>query len=196
MVSAFSANTIRSAINQKAIEGDSSSRNTIACEYFSSFAPLFYNRLKRSETAMKRKRNESTDHQRSVLRVQFSKAGSQCHPLTLNNKELDLVGQVKVLGIIISNDLKWNCHVDCVIKKASKRRYFLRQLKVTVYLQGCLQSNRCSTCTLHRRYLNPIYPIKAYKICYKMIAILFDSNESASFVRPMYEDVIIAFHKL
>ena len=40
------------------------------------------------------------------------------------------------------------------------------------------------------------YQIKAYKICYKMIAILIDSNESASFVRPIYEDVMIAFHDL
>ena len=40
------------------------------------------------------------------------------------------------------------------------------------------------------------YQIEAYKICYKNVAILFDSNESASFLRPIYEDVIIAFHEL
>ena len=40
------------------------------------------------------------------------------------------------------------------------------------------------------------YQTKAYKICYKKIAILFDSNESASFLRPIYEDVMIAFHEL
>ena len=52
-----------------------------------------------------------------------------------------------------------------------------------MYLQGCLQSNGCSTCTLHSRYHNP-YKIKAYTICHKKIAIIFDSNKSASFLRP------------
>ena len=51
----------------------------------------------------------------------------------------------------------------------------------------------------HAPYIADIltpYQIKAYKICYKKIAILFDSNESASFLRPIYEDVMIAFHEL
>ena len=32
-------------------------------------------------------------------------------PLVINSKELELVRQVKTIGIIISSDLKWNCHV-------------------------------------------------------------------------------------
>ena len=40
------------------------------------------------------------------------------------------------------------------------------------------------------------YQIKAYKICYKKIARLFDSNESASFLRRIYENVMIAFHEI
>ena len=51
----------------------------------------------------------------------------------------------------------------------------------------------------HAPYIADIltpYKIKAYKICYKKIAILLDSNESASFLRPIYEDVMIAFHEL
>ena len=51
----------------------------------------------------------------------------------------------------------------------------------------------------HALYIADIltpYQIKAYKICYKKIAILFDSNESASFLRPIYEGVMIAFHEL
>ena len=46
------------------------------------------------------------------MKIQFSSAERHFSPLPINNKELDLVSQVKVLGIIISNDLKWNCHVD------------------------------------------------------------------------------------
>ena len=51
----------------------------------------------------------------------------------------------------------------------------------------------------HAPYIADIvtpYQIKAYKIYYKKIAKLFDSNESVSFLRPIYEDVVIAFHEL
>ena len=34
-----------------------------------------------------------------------------------------------LLGVIISNDLKWNAHVEYVIAKAAKRLYALRLLK-------------------------------------------------------------------
>ena len=33
------------------------------------------------------------------------------------------------LGLVVSNDLKWNAHIDSVLSKSSKRLYFLIQLK-------------------------------------------------------------------
>ena len=38
---------------------------------------------------------------------------------------------VKLLGHNISNDLKWNCHIGEIVKKAATRLYFLGQLKRT-----------------------------------------------------------------
>ena len=55
------------------------------------------------------------------MRIQFSKVQFQCLPLTIYSKELALVNQAKMLGVIISNDLKWNSHVDSILRKASKR---------------------------------------------------------------------------
>ena len=66
---------------------------------------------------------------RQEMRIQFSKVQSQCLPLTICSKEPALVNQAKVLGVIIRNDLKWNSHVDSIVRKASKTMYFLRQLK-------------------------------------------------------------------
>ena len=40
------------------------------------------------------------------MRIQFSKVQSQCLPLTIYSKELALVNQAKVLGVIISKDFK------------------------------------------------------------------------------------------
>ena len=42
---------------------------------------------------------------------------------------IDLVTGAKILGLIIFNDLKWNCHIDFIIKKAKKPLYGLSQLK-------------------------------------------------------------------
>ena len=40
-----------------------------------------------------------------------------------------MVDYAKILGLTVSNNLKWNKHVDEVIKKARMRLYFLSQLK-------------------------------------------------------------------
>ena len=39
------------------------------------------------------------------------------------------VGSVKILGVTISSDLKWNEHISECIKKANKRLYFIVLLK-------------------------------------------------------------------
>ena len=49
--------------------------------------------------------------------------------LVVNRMPIDLVTSAKILGLNISNDLKWNCHIDSIIKKAKKRLYSLSQLK-------------------------------------------------------------------
>ena len=42
---------------------------------------------------------------------------------------IDLAKSVKVLGVIIQDNLKWNQHVDATVKKVAKRLYVLMQLK-------------------------------------------------------------------
>ncbi len=39
------------------------------------------------------------------------------------------VESFKILGTTISQDLKWDTHIDSIVKKAQQRLYFLRQLK-------------------------------------------------------------------
>ena len=41
---------------------------------------------------------------------------------------IDLDASAKTLGLNISYDLKWHCHIDSIIKKAKKRLYSLSQL--------------------------------------------------------------------
>ena len=63
------------------------------------------------------------------LRISFSKRPGLFDPIVIEGKELEVVGSVKLLGLNIASDLTWNSHISEVIKKASKRLYFLVQLK-------------------------------------------------------------------
>jgi len=59
--------------------------------------------------------------------------------------EVERVRTYKLLGVIISDDLKWNAHVECVIAKAAKRLYALRLLKrVGVMPKDLLKVYLCS----------------------------------------------------
>ena len=50
-------------------------------------------------------------------------------PKCVGYKEVERVGTYKLLGVIISDDLKWNAHVEYIIAKAAKRLFALRLLK-------------------------------------------------------------------
>ena len=63
------------------------------------------------------------------LRISFAKNKTQLAPIVVNNQELECVESTKLPGVTISHNLTWNMHIDQIIKKASKRMYFLIQLK-------------------------------------------------------------------
>ena len=50
-------------------------------------------------------------------------------PVSIDGNEIEVVNSAKLIGIIISDNLTWNAHVNEVVKKASKKLYFLVQLK-------------------------------------------------------------------
>ena len=58
-------------------------------------------------------------------------------PISINDKDLDYVTEVKILGLNISNNLLWNDHISDMIKKANKRIYFLILLKDGAYYCYC-----------------------------------------------------------
>ena len=52
-------------------------------------------------------------------------------PLYIGNQMVERISSYKLLGVIINGNLKWNCHVDYITAKASKKLYVLRLLKGT-----------------------------------------------------------------
>ncbi len=43
--------------------------------------------------------------------------------------EIERVKEKKILGVILSDNLKWNAHIGEIVRKANKQLFFLRLLK-------------------------------------------------------------------
>ena len=46
------------------------------------------------------------------LLIKNTKNPTSFDPVVVNGMPIDLVTSAKILGLNISNDLKWNCHID------------------------------------------------------------------------------------
>ena len=49
--------------------------------------------------------------------------------LFINNELLDVVDTTKLLGVMISSNLKWDAHIEYIRSKAMKRMWMLRRIK-------------------------------------------------------------------
>ena len=77
----------------------------------------------------KQKRLSTQRKQVQRIRVCFAKKQPTNDPVEVNGKPLEVVSSAKILGLNVSNDLKWNVHISELVKKASSRLYCLKQLK-------------------------------------------------------------------
>ncbi len=66
-------------------------------------------------------------------------------PLTIMDSTVTTVESFRFLGTTISQDLKWDIHIDSIVKKAQQRLYFLRQLRKFNLPQELLKHHHCST---------------------------------------------------
>ena len=62
------------------------------------------------------------------IRISFAKTKADFAPIIINEKAIEVVSSVKLLGLNISDDLKWKCHVSEISRKALARLYYLKQL--------------------------------------------------------------------
>ena len=61
--------------------------------------------------------------------IDFAREKHEFLPLTINNVGIERAKSARILGLSIQDDLKWNEHVNHIVKKAGKRLYMLRLLK-------------------------------------------------------------------
>ena len=76
------------------------------------------------------------------------------NPIWLGNGVIETVRVYKLLGIILSHDLKWTNHVDYIYKKSNKRLYFIILLK----------KSRVECNSIVKIYLVLIRPILEYAV--------------------------------
>ena len=58
-------------------------------------------------------------------------------------RQLDIVKQTKLVGIIVSDDLRWSAHVDYMCLRASKKIWQLRRMKILNLEHGILLDFYC-----------------------------------------------------
>ncbi len=61
--------------------------------------------------------------------VDFRRNPPALPPLTIMNSTVTAVESFRFLGTTISQDLKWDNHIDSIVRKAQQWLYFLRQLR-------------------------------------------------------------------
>ncbi len=61
--------------------------------------------------------------------VDFRRNPPALPPLTIMNSTVTAVESFRFLGTTISQDLKWDNHIDSIVRKAQQRLYFLCQLR-------------------------------------------------------------------
>ena len=70
--------------------------------------------------------NESKCHS---FTINFSKFNTGPDKLELNGKVIQPVKRIKLLGVILTNDLKWSANTDHIYSKVNQRLYLINKLK-------------------------------------------------------------------
>ena len=77
--------------------------------------------------------------------ISFLKYSLPCNnAIHVSGIPVESVSSFKLLGLMFSDDLFWNCHVDYVVRKANSRLYAIRQLKKAGLSQSDLVNIYCS----------------------------------------------------
>ena len=92
-------------------------------------------------------------------------------PIKIDGLQFERVSSAKVLGVMISNNLKWNDHVDPITSKAARQLYLLSQLKGAGRSPNDLLALYCSVIRSDcARILMPALPPVVFQnICLMML---------------------------
>ena len=119
------------------------------------------------------------------MRISFTKLQQEFESILINGDALELVENVKLLGLHISSNLTWNIHINELVKKAFKRLYFLIQLKrakvarttdLGLFYSSCIRS------IMDSHYAVPIFQYSLPK--YLMLELEHVQKRAMSIICP------------
>ena len=140
------------------------------------------------------------------LLITFSRSRNLPSPVNVEGSTIIPVSKVKLLGVTINSTLTWNDHIEEIVKKASRKQYFLVQLKrakvpareIVAYYCACIRSAIDYACPvfhyslpkylqedlerIQKRALACIYPGRRYEDALSLagLASIHDHHESLS----------------
>ena len=71
------------------------------------------------------------------------------HPIVIGSNTIERVMTYNLLGVYVSNDLKWNHHVEGIVQKGDRRLYSLRVLKQCGAPPALLANNNNNNTLFH-----------------------------------------------
>ena len=75
---------------------------------------------------MGREKQNGTQCKTKDMRISFKKTRAEPQTVSVGRKDLQRVDELKLLGLRVQKNLKWNSDVDDVLTRASKQIYYLR----------------------------------------------------------------------
>jgi len=99
------------------------------------------------------------------LVISFSSDSPQLPGVCINGTPIKTIQSTKLLGLTNNDTLTWNDHIEELVKKASKKLYFLIQLKrahvptsdLVTYSCACIRSSLDYACPISITVYQSIY---------------------------------------
>ena len=110
--------------------------------------------------------------------------------IIIEGNRVEVVKHAKLLGVILSDDLTWNMHVESIIKKAAKRVYMLYQLKRAGIRQTDLVTVYVSVVRPVLEYACPVWHTHLPKYLSDNIEMIQKRALKSIFPNKGYEDIL------
>ena len=142
-------------------------------------------------TSMNCMRINSKMSKEMIIRFTQDVNFKKCVPnITIAGIPVEVVKHAKLLGVILSDDLTWNMHVDSIVKKAAKRVYMLYQLKRVGIRQTDLVNVYVSVVRPVLEYACPVWHTNLPKYLSDNIEMIQKRALKSIFPNKGYDDIL------
>ena len=115
------------------------------------------------------------------LVISFSRDSPQLPRVCIDGTPIKTIQSTKLLGLTINDTLTWNDHIEELVKKASKKLYFLIQLKrahvptsdLVTYFCACIRSTLDYACPVFHHSLPMYQQVELERVQRRALSCIF-----------------------